>query len=425
MKISNSKLEIKFEGNEFYIEIDGQILKTPKNIPVRSKSLRLIEHILFDLECEDEIDHEVFNFFSLYCLQVDFIENINWKKENFRKIFLTDPVLCSCAGPEKEEQFIKWRQLLYHLELNGFEHPNLPQLLDYDKIEEWISSKKEKYKEGLNKVIDYFFSEFILLNNTQKTVAYQSWNHTGSIVYGILLASLDCGAYEYSAAILASHCIIPNVFSDVSRSDYKEPFDQLKKDSNTYIEFITSNLLKDIEITMWLSNRVSSWNILPEVSKISIVEASKMIQKQQEDYSAYIMLLGKTIETMLKTLIFDKFLLVNNYQFNIDTSIYLEKNNKAIKFISFISKEPHFIELGSMLFILELKGGNTEKRTPILKEFYEFIENRNYAMFFEKKWIEKAKGLKDFRNHSSHSKIFGKKRAEELLENTIDLLNFF
>lgn len=73
MKISNSKLEIKFEGNEFYIEVDRQILKTPKKNPVRSKSLRLIEHILFDLECEDEIDN------SFYQYRIGLFDENNWQ----------------------------------------------------------------------------------------------------------------------------------------------------------------------------------------------------------------------------------------------------------------------------------------------------------------------------------------------------------
>ena len=101
MDISNSELIIKHENEKYFIEIDGEPLLTPLKKQVKSSSLRLIEHILFELECEDSIDHEVFNFYSLYCLQVDVIENTKWKKQNFRNIFLTDPVLCPCAGPEK------------------------------------------------------------------------------------------------------------------------------------------------------------------------------------------------------------------------------------------------------------------------------------------------------------------------------------
>lgn len=425
LDISNSELKIKHDNKKYFIEIDGRLLLTPLKKKVKSSSLRLIEHILFELECEDKVDHEIFNFYSLYCLQVDFIENTKWEKKNFRKIFLTDPVLCPCAGPERRDQFIKWRQLLYYFELNDFEHPNFPQLLEYEKIEEWVSSRDKNYQEGLNRVIDYFFSEFLLLNNPQKTVAYHSWKLTGSIVYGILLASFDCGPYEYSAAILASHCIIPNVFSDVTRNDYKEPFYQLKIDSSTYVEFINSNLQNDVEVILDLSNRILSWDILPEVSKISIIEASKMIQKQHSDYSAYIMLLGKTIETVIKTLIFDKFLIVNNYKVKIDSQILVEKNHKAMKFITFVSKEPHFIELGSMLFILELKGGKTELRTPILKKFYEFVETQKLEVFLNKNWLKKAKLLSGFRNYSSHSKTYGKKTAKELLNETIQLLNFY
>jgi len=150
-----------------------------------------------------------------------------------------------------------------------------------------------------------------------------------------------------------------------------------------------------------------------------------MIQKQHSDYSAYIMLLGKTIETVIKTLVFDKFLIVNNYKVKIDSQILVEKNHKAMKFITFVSKEPHFIELGSMLFILELKGGKTELRTPILKKFYEFVETQKLEVFLNKNWLKKAKLLSGFRNYSSHSKTYGKKTAKELLNETIQLLNFY
>ena len=83
------------------------------------------------------------------------------------------------------------------------------------------------------------------------------------------------------------------------------------------------------------------------------------------------------------------------------------------------------MKLGSMLFILELKGGKTEKNTPILIDFFEFIKSKRLYKFFDKEWISKAKYLKNLRNLSSHSSIFGKKKAEELLNETIELLNFY
>ena len=65
MDISNSELIIKHDNRKYFIEIDGKPLLTPLKKQVKSSSLRLIEHILFELECENNIDHEIFNFYSL------------------------------------------------------------------------------------------------------------------------------------------------------------------------------------------------------------------------------------------------------------------------------------------------------------------------------------------------------------------------
>ena len=88
--------------------------------------------------------------------------------------------------------------------------------------------------------------------------------------------------------------------------------------------------------------------MLPEGSRYSLTEAIHKIHlANSDDYSSYVMLLGKSIEITLKEIVFDVF--QSKYDSEIlqekGLSIFLKQNEKVSQLAKYIDKELHHIEL--------------------------------------------------------------------------------
>ena len=146
-----------------------------------------------------------------------------------------------------------------------------------------------------------------------------------------------------------------------------------------------------------------------------------------EDYSPYVVSLGKSLEITLKKLVFDKFqrnekVIISSQQ---EITLLIEQNKKISRFIKFLLKEPHFIELGSMLVILEYEGGKTSKNNIFLRDFFIFIYDNSYSDILNKTWVSSAKELARQRNIAAHSKRFSLEEAKELMDQTFELISKF
>ena len=434
MNIKFAEYWIEYDG-EYYILIkDGDKMLTPAKNDIKHHNRKLIEHIIFELECETELDVSVLSNYTLYSALEDLVKskpNIGeiLSKEVFRIGIINDPVLRACAGPEKTQQFKKFGDLFSDLELLNLDYPNIIQNPDIEEVEKWIQDNGETYSDSINKFVNHYYAEFNMLSDPQKTIVINGWNLHGSLIYAIILASRKCTELNYITAVLAGHCLLPNVFADVDTENYKESFEGLKSDAHIFTNFIECCLTPDIKLEEFIKTEIPSWGFLPAASKISLIEGlSKIHEAKSEDYSPYVMLMGKSLEIVLKTNVFDEFQVRFNYFFQEEVNIKIFiKSNEIIKNLAkYLVKEPHFIELGSMLYILEKEGGKNASRNEVLRSFFEFIKNElKQNKIFESDWIRLAKDLSSHRNNASHAKRYSLEEATKVKELTIRLLKVF
>ena len=132
-----------------------------------------------------------------------------------------------------------------------------------------------------------------------------------------------------------------------------------------------------------------------------------MTRDYQLDFSLCINSISKSLEIILKTQIFDAFRKSYGYSFDESTELRIsDKKSKAQKLISFIEKPPHFIEMGSMEFILTLHGGKTASKEPILSNLFEFIKSKSgFPNVVNKDFLSKLGEIRKIRNLKTHSEI--------------------
>tara|TARA_Y100000385_G_scaffold73428_1_gene74079 strand:+ start:200 stop:1342 length:1143 start_codon:yes stop_codon:yes gene_type:complete len=379
----------------------------------------------------DELDPSFNSYYSLYSLEEKFKEESfsKFDFEYFYNAIITDPTMQACAGPERTEQFFRWSTLSEYLFLTGLSYPDIIQGITLENIEEWISQSSPKYKQSIKKITNHFYEEFKLLTNSQRIVAIQAKRIHGSITYGIMLALGRCDEMEYSIAILASHCIFPlGINSEIDVSEYKQHLNALKLDSLVFKKYLDLKSKPDKTLSDIIRDKIPTWSVLPRDARYSLMEAIKQItMSNSEDYSPYVVSLGKSLEITLKKLVFDKFqrnekVIISSQQ---EITLLIEQNKKISRFIKFLLKEPHFIELGSMLVILEYEGGKTSKNNIFLRDFFIFIYDNSYSDILNKTWVSSAKELARQRNIAAHSKRFSLEEAKELMDQTFELISKF
>lgn len=431
MDISNAEYQIVYKDQYFWLEVDQKVLKTPAGNEIKHSNIKVLENLQYELECIDELDPSTLSMYSLLSTQLDFLEKPNFSidKKVFRELLLNDPTLKACAGPEKVFQFSKWSGLFEHLELIDMDYPDIIQAIEMEDVEEWILSMGTDYVESIEKFVDHFYREFEILSIPQKTAIINSIKVYDSVIYGLLLATRKCSEMEYSVAILASHCIIPKVFSDVERSEYREDFINLKQDALLLTEYIDLSLTPDFRLAELIKMNVPNWGLLPESSRYSLSEAIRNIHlAKSDDYSSNVMLLGKSLEVVLKQLVFDQFQKRSGIEIQEqkEVSQFIKENQEVSQLAKFIVKEPHFIELGSMLITLEMYGGRTAKKNGLLKSFFEYVTNElNFDLIIKRSWIESAKVLSRARNKAAHSDRFTLDEAKSIQKITFELLEAF
>ncbi|MDG4945736.1 hypothetical protein NMK71_04860 [Weeksellaceae bacterium KMM 9713] len=431
MDISNSDFRIIYDKDFYYLKVDDKLLKTSSGIEIKNSNRELLEQLAYELECYDNLNIRDLSLYVLINTQLDFIESgkFNVDKTRFRNVLLNDPTLKASAGPERIHQFAKWRKLFEYLEIINFDYPDIIQAFEIEEVEDWIASKGKNYSNSINEFVDLFYREFQILNSVQKSAVLNLMNIHGSVIYSIFLATKKCSVMEYAVAILASHCIIPNVFLDVSKEEYKESLLDLKQDALLITEYINLSLTPNIQLSKLISSNIPNWNALPNYAQLALSESIKNIHlAASDDYSSYVMLLGKGVEITLKQKVFDKFHEVSSLEFyeQKEISTFLKSNDKIFPLAKFICKEPHFIEFGSMLIILEKYGGKTAKKNELLKSFFSFIiDELSLVNILDKQWIEEAKTLSRARNKAAHSDRFSLSEAKQLQEIAFTLLKAF
>jgi hypothetical protein len=119
------------------------------------------------------------------------------------------------------------------------------------------------------------------------------------------------------------------------------------------------------------------FNEMPSEVKLSMYAGIKsMVADYQPDFSLSIFSFSKCLEIIIKNKIFDEYRIKRGVDFfkQSETLVLSKNDSKAKRLALFIEKPPHHIELGGMEFVLNLKGGKTEKKETLLRDFFKFIE---------------------------------------------------
>ena len=148
------------------------------------------------------------------------------------------------------------------------------------------------------------------------------------------------------------------------------------------------------------------FNEMPTEAKLSMYAGIKsMVSDYQPDFSLSIFSFSKSLEIIIKNKIFDEYRLKRGVDFFKESETIVLSNNdsKAKKLALYIQKPPHHIELGSMEFILNLKGGKTEKKEPLLRDFFKFIEEETkYSKVLDKEFLSVLEIVRKKRNSIVH-----------------------
>jgi|GEM_PF-2653553 len=126
----------------------------------------------------------------------------------------------------------------------------------------------------------------------------------------------------------------------------------------------------------------------------------------QPDFSPAVTSICKSIEIILKTQIFDEYRKSRGQFFTQETNVLAiqNDNSKAIRLANFIEKSPHHLELGGMETIFKWHGGKTEKKEPLVRDFFEFIRaETDFGGALKPRFIELLGEFRKVRNRKVHS----------------------
>ena len=243
----------------FGIKVDGKEMLLPRKQPFWTPSRAYAERTL-EILAQGGPEHFDKNR-ALVChactLFVDFSSGIaapgskelSAFKRNPGYWATFDPIHALCAGPEVVDQLAALSPFLSFCSDRGIARPNWPQCgldrpnntTDFREI-----VKANSHEDSVPDLLRYFETlerEFRQLSQAQVAVmhTYLSFGccHGGApFVLTLLLVKGLCSPAEFAEGFLATLCIIPRVFGDVSTAEYKREFTKLKRDAERALFFL-------------------------------------------------------------------------------------------------------------------------------------------------------------------------------------------
>jgi tetratricopeptide (TPR) repeat protein len=167
---------------------------------------------------------------------------------------------------------------------------------------------------------------------------------------------------------------------------------------------------------------------IPSNAYASLLEAERLMDDVSRiDYSSAVLAFCKSLEIVLKQLVFDAFR--KDVTANTDYAIILHKakvlqHDQTNSYIRFIEKGAH-LEMGAMTKCLDLCGGKTVQQMELLQLFRDYIVIKQVIPFLlEKVTIDQISLLAtEYRNPAAHSKKFDKAAAHYVRERSIHLVH--
>jgi hypothetical protein len=159
MVFAFAKYWIDFNGNASLLIKHNEVMLTPEGNIIKHHNKRLVEHILFELECEIELDIDQLSNYTLYAALVDLLT-----EKAYRIGVINDPVHNAFGGLENIQQFQKWGDLFSDLELLGLDYPDIIQITDIEEVENWIKENGEVYENSINRFINHYCTDLNVRN---------------------------------------------------------------------------------------------------------------------------------------------------------------------------------------------------------------------------------------------------------------------
>ena len=179
-------------------------------------------------------------------------EAISAFKQNPGYCAAFDPIHALCAGPEVVDQLARLEPFRNFCADRGIIPPNWPQggvarpdnTTDIGEIVRANSNGGAVF--STLRYFDTLEREFRQLSGPQIAVMHTYLNFCGGyegtpFVLPLLLVKGLCTPGEFAEGFLATLCIIPRVFGDVSAAEYKREFAKIKRDAERALFFLKNH----------------------------------------------------------------------------------------------------------------------------------------------------------------------------------------
>lgn len=404
------------------IEINkGELLETPEGLIVSCPSRKLAEVIRFDLvlnASSDDYDDETITCAKLHMMHISGGAKFLSSPDTLPLLILDELIKDKCLrrylnsdnGLEKDfhvAEFFKVNSLK-KFSLNSIDLENHRVTKSSNSPGEFakqqVKKLSEKDRHAFSLVYERVMDENVdLLGMPEMNLLSIIGPGSFSILHRLFWVQDKITEEEL-------HLIDSEERNEINTTTISE-FKTLKY----YISLLHSKKEAESNLVQMLPKK---FNDMPNNAKLAMSAGIKaLVADYQPDFSLSINSLSKSVEIILKTQIFDKYRESRGVEFfeSKDLSYVDRKNSKATRLFDYIEKPPHFIELGAMELIFQLKGGKTEKREPVLQDFFKFIEDEtSYSIVLSEDFISILKQIRKNRNLKTHneSSEFGHEAAE-------------
>ena len=259
-------------------------------------------------------------------------------------------------------------------------------------------------------------------------MSYLLGESDGCFVHAFLLVTGRSSSLEYFRSTMAAHRAVPGVWADYSKAEYKEAYSMRFPRISEFIAYLKLfRKYSEREALLELSEKIKPYPLLPENSQSALASGLLMTRKTDLiDYGPAIIQLAKSVEIALKTCLFDAWRESSGSYFlqTHQISALENPNSKAKKLTDFAQNGSH-IELGSMRFILSLKGGKTEKKEPLLQDFFRFVSSStSFPSSLDKGLLKNIEDVSRPRNAAAHSEVFtNRSDAQDIFDLVVVILN--
>ncbi len=429
MNVKNATYDLRNDNGNWGIDVSQHPLMTVKGNGFLCRTKHLAEMVVAQLECLTNIPSKELDLYLIHSTRIDGAEYYAApSKGTIRDMLLADLVLQAGAGPEQVDQYRKWGGLFYYLDLAGLEYPHMLQGVEPKAQEDWIRSNGPIFERRVNDLVDFVFSDYQALSMEQRVAAIYAQHMHGSITYGVLLANGRVGPLEYTGALMAANCTLPMVFADVTRTAYKRSYRACLEEATLLYGYVEASAYTTESVKRTISKYLPGFTFLPKSARIAVSMGLELVENPASiDHSPAVVLFGKALEVSMKELIFDGYRDTRGPRFmeQQTTEVFLQTNKDVATLAKYIAKPPHHIELGGMITILQMHGGRTAKKNPVLEELFAHVDNIGKSTALSTEFLESADKLRVLRNDAAHSKVFDHASALDAQRLMIECLSTF